>query len=475
MSFRLLAFAVALSLASSHGRAQDAVDGSAAAGSAVVTLRGFSPSGTPMRMGSGFFLPDGRIVTSISVVQDAGRIEVLGERGHLANALYAEMLDQHSGIAILPRVVAPPATLPFAPYLPRAGDPVSVVMGPRRGGPPTASAGNVARLRAVNGRTLVQITAPIDDGAWGGPVVNADGELVGVSVVVPLDGQDLSFAIPARDILVPAQGLPGRIAFTSRDTAWTGSRQPGTPRPLSTRPMLPDGVPVKVGQSVEGRLAVFDFRRPNRSYADGYRLEGQAGERITVTLRSLAFDSWLTVTSRDGSFVQDDDNGGGGTNSRLIITLPYTGEYVILANSRLPGGTGAYVLSILRGSITTAAAEAAAQGWRRIFSANDGTIWYVVERTRIVRLGGNRYSAMVRIDHPRPMTMRSGNQYDRDIVNWEIQCTTSQSRLVAYWKYLGDQTVESAPAGSVDPTAWGDVRRGTYGETVVAAVCGAVR
>lgn len=70
------------------------------------------------------------------------------------------------------------------------------VLGSPKGLPATISDGLVSGLRNFNGYKLIQITAPISPGSSGGPVLNSNGELVGVSVGQINSGQNLNFAIP---------------------------------------------------------------------------------------------------------------------------------------------------------------------------------------------------------------------------------------------------------------------------------------
>jgi hypothetical protein len=70
------------------------------------------------------------------------------------------------------------------------------VIGSPIGLPATISDGIVSGLRSFNGIKLIQITAPISHGSSGGPVLNNNGEVIGVSVGQISEGQNLNFAIP---------------------------------------------------------------------------------------------------------------------------------------------------------------------------------------------------------------------------------------------------------------------------------------
>jgi len=56
----------------------------------------------------------------------------------------------------------------------------------------------VSGIRQFDDRDLIQISAPISPGSSGGPVVDRNSNLIGVSVGGISGGQNLNFAIPAK-------------------------------------------------------------------------------------------------------------------------------------------------------------------------------------------------------------------------------------------------------------------------------------
>ncbi len=110
--------------------------------------------------------------------------------------------------------------------------------------------------------------------------------------------------------------------------------------------------PIAVGQTVRGSLAASDAKLGDDSYYDAYTLNGRSGQTVTVTLRSEAFDTYLAVGRMSGSTFESlgtDDDGAGGTDSRVVLTLPANGAYVIRANSLSAGSTGDYTLEVAAG------------------------------------------------------------------------------------------------------------------------------
>lgn len=109
------------------------------------------------------------------------------------------------------------------------------------------------------------------------------------------------------------------------------------------------GLPrIAIGQSVNGQLTSSDFLRTDGTYADGFLYNAMAGEKLKITLRSKEFDSWLVVDEPNGPFRETNDDGGGDNDSQMIVTIPRSGPYLIVANTVSKGTTGAYTLSLSR-------------------------------------------------------------------------------------------------------------------------------
>jgi hypothetical protein len=98
---------------------------------------------------------------------------------------------------------------------------------------------------------------------------------------------------------------------------------------------------------VTGTIADSDQELTDGSRFDEYTYRGRRGERITITMRSSAFDTYLYLGREvDGRWtaLAADDDGAGGTDSRIAFQLPADGEYVIRANALNASGRGRYTL-----------------------------------------------------------------------------------------------------------------------------------
>ncbi|HEU0302029.1 MAG TPA: S1C family serine protease [Longimicrobium sp.] len=308
----------------------------------VVTLKSFGSSGRQISTGSGFALPDGRIVTNAHVVRGAANVEVFNAQGSLVGAVqHAEALSNSVDIAILPRVEGVPG-LVLAAEEPAVGTRIAAVGAPI-GLSNTVSDGIVSSIREIEGQRLIQITAPISAGSSGGPVVDGEGRVVGVSVASMRGGQNLNFAVPVANVRVLAASAPGQIAFStargpSADGGMRGGVDEGDARPLEDR------VPV------EGTLDFDDPLLADNSFFELWSFEAEQGDQVLVAMTSSDFDTYLSVGRMvDGRYIEigaNDDVGGFSRNSRLVLRIPRDGQYLVRANSLRGGATGTYTLRI---------------------------------------------------------------------------------------------------------------------------------
>jgi plastocyanin len=96
----------------------------------------------------------------------------------------------------------------------------------------------------------------------------------------------------------------------------------------------------------DGALTTSDYKRVDNTYADPFYYQADAGETVTVTMRSSDVDSWLVVDDPNGSTYQFNDDGAGGSDAQIKVTFPHAGRYLIIANAVSPNSTGRYTVSI---------------------------------------------------------------------------------------------------------------------------------
>jgi S1-C subfamily serine protease len=152
------------------------------------------------------------------------------------------------------------------------------VIGSPRGYDFSISDGLVSQIRRVDGVQQYQVSCPISPGNSGGPVLNDRGEVIGVTSWRKTDAQDVSFAIPAREV--------ARLDSTGPLTPWEqfAPSYEVVVASAPTKPANPAGTPVK-GEAATGSFN--DFKA---------RLEKSAGKTVKVTVQEGEEQNSFTFT-----------------------------------------------------------------------------------------------------------------------------------------------------------------------------------
>jgi plastocyanin len=110
-------------------------------------------------------------------------------------------------------------------------------------------------------------------------------------------------------------------------------------------------VNIAANTPVTGDISETDSEADDGSLYDLYRVTVRAGEKITITMRSSAVDSYLVLGQMtDGEWNQlaYDDDGAGGNHAKIEHTFDAAGEYLIRANTVGAGKTGSYTIRVDR-------------------------------------------------------------------------------------------------------------------------------
>lgn len=163
----------------------------------VVSLNGFKK---PEKVGSGFVVGDGsQVVTNFHVIEGASEVVIKTPDDQMSKVQVVDT-DSIQDLALLQLDGRGPA-LELAEEQPLVGQEVAAIGSPKGFLEQTLSTGIVSAVRILNGREVVQMTAPVSQGSSGGPVLDAKGKVVGVATFAVKDGQNLNFAIPSTTVL----------------------------------------------------------------------------------------------------------------------------------------------------------------------------------------------------------------------------------------------------------------------------------
>jgi len=165
---------------------------------------------TSTKSGSGVILsPDGYILTNSHVIEDAEKIEVLlpdEVDTHPAEIIGTDSLSDLAVIKIdghnLPTAeFGDPSKLRVGDWVVAMGSPLSTILGAEGG--PSVTIGIVSNLeRSFNLEDsayydVIQTDAAINPGNSGGPLINLEGQVVGINTFIIYTAQNIGFAVSA--------------------------------------------------------------------------------------------------------------------------------------------------------------------------------------------------------------------------------------------------------------------------------------
>ena len=293
--------------------------------------------------GSGFLVtPDGLVLTNAHVLKHASQtVPVILADGRKVTADVVGFESEGLDVAALKiRNQTNLPTLPLAsPNSVKVGQSVYAI------GTPfdfrfqnTFTSGIVSRVDTRRG--IIQHDAPINGGNSGGPLLNSDGEVIGINTWLynPSRGRRNWVGISLAIAIEEAQ--PFLVALQQGDDSRIATQPRNNNNTIPTQPL-----PVN-GQTIAAALKPGDPTLPNNTYIHVYAFQGRAGQKVSIEMNSEQLDPGLLLYFPGEETLtlveQNDDRGINDFNARLVTTLPKTGTYFVLANAFEKGEVGAY-------------------------------------------------------------------------------------------------------------------------------------
>lgn len=241
----------------------------------AVAIETFDAKGEKLSRGSGFFIESDRIVTNRHVIEGAFRAEVHSANGTVYPVKGVLAVDAEGDIALLKIDTPTPAIhpLPLDKTSPQEGESV-VVIGNPLGLEGSVTNGIVSAVRDIPtfGR-IIQITAAISSGSSGSPVVNMQGQVIGIATLQITGGQSVNFAIPSERIsqlqVASMTSLAELVATTGRN------------KRAKAVQLFRDGLSFLSKDDCEKALPYFEKAvESDSSYADAWAQAGFCNEKL---------------------------------------------------------------------------------------------------------------------------------------------------------------------------------------------------
>ena len=213
-------------------------------GPAVILVTVFDPSGQLLRTGTGFFVSeDGRLVTNLHVVEDGAHAVAKSPDGKIRNVTGILVSSKTLDLALLKAETK--IGVPFLPLSkdsePENGTTVAVIGSPLMPREEPLAVATISGQRSDQGGESLEISAPISNDAKGSPVVDENGEVMGV-----VASREQGAA--AASIVRPASTLHSLLAQTKSGATghWAAAESPSPSPQQTATPLVQDNRRLKV-------------------------------------------------------------------------------------------------------------------------------------------------------------------------------------------------------------------------------------
>ena len=236
----LLSTAATLPACASHQAAKDLSIPDVVAERSPGVVRIEVPNG----YGSGFVVDErGVIATSYHVIAGAEAAEVVIDDAHRLPVVRVLASDELHDLALVQVQMGPKERLRSLPLgdsrAVRPGEPVLTIGSPFGMLDHTVSDGLVSSVRGEDEIKLLQISAPISEGSSGGPLLNRNGEVIGMASMIVSGGQNVNFAIPV-EYLEPLMQRRGGESMTHFGKRTAEPEEPTLPETDTLVVSVPD-------------------------------------------------------------------------------------------------------------------------------------------------------------------------------------------------------------------------------------------
>lgn len=322
----------------------------------VLYINVYGGSGKERAQATGFFLGEkGHVVTNFHVVYDAANLSVktTGGKIYWIDKMIGADVDSDVAVFTVKGIESREAYLSLAGVKPEEGDEV-IVIGNPMGLDFSISNGIISAIRKLPEIGQVyQTTAPISPGSSGSPVLNADGEVIGVASMTYKEGQNLNFVVPYWVVeKIESTGKP--VAFKSWKKSGIGY-MPGNANGNIKLGFLYCGSE-KYTEASECAAQAIKLEQKNAKayYLAGLAYFGMKKQNIAIEYmkRAVELDPAMEALHYDLGSMYHDMNMNGPATEEFFTEIEKNPEnpnpYCGLADIYLAGGSTDNAMEILK-------------------------------------------------------------------------------------------------------------------------------
>ena len=298
----------------------------------------------PHTFGTGFLINDeGLVLTSAHVVPEGGEMaRIYFADGTRGEARFVSFAPSGADVALLQMLQMPQGRTFLEvgdPEQMRVGQAVYTVGYPYPVYPALIGSGILGHHRTSHG--ILIYDAPISSGSSGGPVLNRDGQVLGVISSQLMDGTFDSIYGGGFNSAIDAAALHDFLeayAQGERETIRTGHVE------YLRLPIRR----IEIGQAIEGVLnEESDQLLESMEYADGYTVDLTGGDQYRISMTSDEVDAYLLLYDSGASLVEENDDASSDTTDAAIIFSPERDErFTIVATTFDRDEVGTYTLLV---------------------------------------------------------------------------------------------------------------------------------
>jgi serine protease Do len=180
-------------------------------------------------LGTGFVVGEGLIATNFHVIGEGRAIGIETADGKKYEATAVHAFDRAMDLALLKVETKGLPVLSLADSDKLKDGQALVAVGNPQGLKHSVVSGVLSGKREIDGRPLLQLAMPVEQGNSGGPVVDKEGRVVGVITMKSAVTENLGFAVSVNR-LKPLLAKPNTVAMTAWKTI--GNLDPDHWRPM---------------------------------------------------------------------------------------------------------------------------------------------------------------------------------------------------------------------------------------------------